>query len=142
MKQIKLVTMFLKRQSNSIEIYVLVQKMSFSLRLRMATPTMNSELLWEVLKLCIILSHGKASVEGGFLINKSLLVENLHGESLIAQRTVYDTIKYYGVIVNVPVDGKMLLSARADRRKYRDYLETNLSRKVMQENKIRKKENC
>ena len=36
------------------------------------------------------MSHGQASVESGFSVNQSMLVENLQEESLIAQRQVYD----------------------------------------------------
>ncbi|KAJ8888903.1 hypothetical protein PR048_008397 [Dryococelus australis] len=92
----------------------------------------NYEQLWEVVKLCLILSYGSASVEGGFSINKLLLVENLHGESLIAQRTVYDSIKHNGGIFNVPVDEKKLLSVRAAGK-------INFSRRVMQRRQEKKK---
>ena len=42
-----------------------------------------------VLKIILTMSHGKASVERGFSINKSLLVEKLSKESLISQRIIY-----------------------------------------------------
>ncbi|KAJ8872984.1 hypothetical protein PR048_026600 [Dryococelus australis] len=77
---------------------------------------------------------GSSRYQGGFPINKSLLVENLHGESLIAQRMVYDAIKHYGGILNVPVDGKMLLSVSAARSKYRHYL----GKKLQQEKDAKK----
>ena len=53
--------------------------------------------LAEVLKIIITLSHGQASVERGFSVNKSLLVENLAPKSLIAQRIVYDHMKVSNV---------------------------------------------
>ena len=34
------------------------------------------------------LSHGQSQVEGGFNINDDILVENMHNNSLIAQRIV------------------------------------------------------
>ena len=49
--------------------------------------------LAEVLKMILTLSHGQASIERVFIINKSLLVENLHKESLTAQHIVYDHMK-------------------------------------------------
>ncbi|KAJ8890222.1 hypothetical protein PR048_009730 [Dryococelus australis] len=98
----------------------------------------NYEQLWEVVQLCLILSQDNASVEGVFSINKSLLVENLHGESLIAQRNVYDAIKYYGGIVMYLWMG-MLLSVRGARSNYRDYLGKNFSRRVMQRRREKKK---
>lgn len=40
----------------------------------------------------LCLSHGQASVERGFNINKEILVENQRERSLIAQRIVHDTV--------------------------------------------------
>lgn len=79
--------------------------------------------LWQVIKLCLILSHGNAAVESGFSINKSMLVENMHEESIIAQRQVYDSILYYGGVRCVPINHRMLLSVRCAHKKYQDYLE-------------------
>ena len=53
--------------------------------------------LAEVLKIILTLSHSQASVERGFIINKSLLAENLATKSLIAQRIVYDYMKVNNV---------------------------------------------
>ena len=46
--------------------------------------------LFMVVKMLLILSHGQAQVERGFSVNSQLLVDNLHDESLIAQRIVSD----------------------------------------------------
>ena len=48
----------------------------------------------EVLKMILTLSHGQASVERGFSINKSLLVENLSETSLISQKIVLDHLRF------------------------------------------------
>ena len=70
----------------------------------------NSEFadLWSVLKCVFILSHGNASVESGFSINGEMLVENLCGDSLIAQHQVYDAVLAAGGITAVKVDKSML----------------------------------
>ena len=47
---------------------------------------------WFAIKIALILSHGQASVESGFSINSSIIVENLHEKSLVAQRLVYDSV--------------------------------------------------
>src|SRR5215469_9738013 len=44
--------------------------------------------LFSVVKLVFILSHGNATVESEFSVNKDTLVENLHEDSLVTQRTV------------------------------------------------------
>ena len=49
--------------------------------------------MWCVFKLLLCLSHGQASVERGFSVNSNLLVENMHEDSLIAQRIVQDHVK-------------------------------------------------
>ena len=47
-------------------------------------------LLFDVIKLCLCLSHGQATVERGFFINANLIVEDLQEERIFAQRIVYD----------------------------------------------------
>lgn len=78
--------------------------------------------IWEVVKISLIFSHGNASVEGGFSINKSILVENQHEETLIAQRKVYDAIIHYKSRNNIDISHKMLLSVKSARRRYEDAL--------------------
>lgn len=48
--------------------------------------------LKKYIELVLCLSHGQASVERGFSLNKDLLVENQKEESLIAQRHIKDRI--------------------------------------------------
>lgn len=49
--------------------------------------------LAEVLKIILILSQGQASVERGFSVNKSWLLQNLATKYLTAQRIVYNYMK-------------------------------------------------
>ena len=42
--------------------------------------------LWFIVRQVLILSQGKACVESGFSIHKSLLQENMKNESLVTQR--------------------------------------------------------
>ena len=65
--------------------------------------------LWQVIKLSLIFSHGNATVESGFSVNKDLLVENLHEQSLIAQRRVEDAIRSFGGIKNIPICQQMYI---------------------------------
>ena len=51
------------------------------------------EQMWCVFKLLLCLSHGQASVERGFSVNSNLLVENMHEDSLTAQKSVHDHMK-------------------------------------------------
>ena len=52
----------------------------------------NLQSCWEIFKLVFTLSHGQTSVERGFSINKELLVENLHEESIVCEKMVYDHV--------------------------------------------------
>lgn len=71
----------------------------------------------------IILSHGNAVVESGFSINESLLVENLHDQSLIAQRIVTDAIKAAGGVRRVDIDKEMIRHVRNSSSRYKQALE-------------------
>jgi len=49
--------------------------------------------LWKVVRMVLTLSHGQASVESGFSINKELLTENMEEETIVAQRIVFDAVR-------------------------------------------------
>ncbi|KAJ8890200.1 hypothetical protein PR048_009708 [Dryococelus australis] len=48
---------------------------------------------WQVVKIILVFSHGNAFVEVGFSIDKEVLVENCHEESLVALRRVWNGIQ-------------------------------------------------
>ncbi|XP_030585845.1 uncharacterized protein LOC115780670 [Archocentrus centrarchus] len=79
--------------------------------------------LWRVLKLVLVLSHGQASVERGFSVNKEVMVENLKEHSLIAQRIIIDHVNHIGGLLNIVYTKELLLSAAAARQKYHIYLD-------------------
>ena len=54
------------------------------------------EALWEVFKLLLILSHGQASVERGFSVNRQIMVENMKEHSFIGQRLIQDYSPCWG----------------------------------------------
>ena len=49
----------------------------------------------KVLKIILILCHGQAQVERGFISNKQLPVENLHPPNLVAQRIFIDHMVFH-----------------------------------------------
>ncbi len=71
-------------------------------------PSGCSELSNIVFHRILILSQGNATIESGFSVNESLLVENLKETSLVNQRIVADSVKLCGRPVNVPVTKQML----------------------------------
>ncbi|CAH3122844.1 unnamed protein product [Pocillopora meandrina] len=48
--------------------------------------------LWDVVKFLLCLSHGQASVERGFSVNRQLMIENMKETTFVAQRTIHDHI--------------------------------------------------
>jgi len=71
-------------------------------------------------------------------VNKDLLVENVHEQSLIAQRRVEDAIRSFGGIKNIPICQKIYTYVRGARKRYDEYLEE--SKKVQKEEKTKKVE--
>ena len=64
--------------------------------------------LYELIKLCMILSHGNARVEAGFSINEQVLEVNMKESSVVNQTIVYEGILNEGGILKVKVDSTML----------------------------------
>ena len=78
--------------------------------------------LWFVIKIVLIFSHGQASAESGFSINSSIMVENLHEESLVTRRLVYDSVNSVGGIKKIdtiPISKEMLKSVKDSNRNYK-----------------------
>ena len=48
--------------------------------------------LWDIFKMLLTISHGQGSVERGYSVNKDMLIENLHEKTVVALRTVHDSI--------------------------------------------------
>ena len=74
----------------------------------------------------MIFSHGQTSVESGFSINSSIMVENLREESLVAHRLVYDLINSLGGIKkfdSISINNKMQKSVKDVNRQYKAVLE-------------------
>lgn len=94
--------------------------------------------LWDVMRTLLILSHGQASVEKGFSINRQVVVENLKKRSFIAQRTIHDHLLHVGGLDALIVD-KPLLSAASGRRKYTEYLERQRADKVKAAKGVKRK---
>ena len=91
------------------------------------------------MKIILTLSHGQASVEQGFSINKSLLVENLSETSLISQRIVLGQLRSKHFKVG-KILRKSLTSARGnyqivldDQRRKKVNNKKSLERKSIQE---------
>ncbi|KAG8175603.1 hypothetical protein JTE90_019415 [Oedothorax gibbosus] len=79
--------------------------------------------VWEVVKIVLLFSHGQASVERGFSVNKAIEVENLKENSYVSQRLVYDYAKTYTHLHDFEITNDMRKSVSSARLKYEHYLE-------------------
>ncbi|KAL3045305.1 hypothetical protein OYC64_013549 [Pagothenia borchgrevinki] len=59
----------------------------------------------------LLLSHGQATVEREFSVNKEVETVNLLEESLEAQRLICDQVKVCGGVLKVPLTKELLASA-------------------------------
>lgn len=74
-------------------------------------------------KKMLILSHGNATLERGFSINKECMVVNQIETSLIAQRTVYDAVVEAGGIPKVEINKAMIHYAKNAYGRYKEFKE-------------------
>ena len=59
----------------------------------------------------LLLSHGQASVERGFSVNRELEVVNLQKGTYVAQRLICDHIRSVGGLMNVVISKALLAAA-------------------------------
>ena len=95
--------------------------------------------LFSFVKMIMVLSHGQATVERGFSINKEVEVENLKQENIVAQRIVCDAISSAGGISKFPLVKEMVMSCSLARQKYMAFLENQRELKKTEQQK-RKRE--
>lgn len=85
--------------------------------------------LWEFNKKLLLLSHGQASVEQGFSVNKEISVENMAAQTLISQRVIKDHLLNVGGVAKVFLTKELLVSARFARQRYQAYLDEEKRKK-------------
>lgn len=89
--------------------------------------------LWAFCQRLLLLSHGQASVERGFSINKEIESENMLEESLVAHRLVYNYITIHGGVTKVALTPDLLKSVMAARSRYRVHLDEQRKKKEREE---------
>lgn len=85
--------------------------------------------LWAFCQKLLLLSHGQASVERGFSVNKEIETENMQEDTLVAHRLICDYVTIHGGVSRVPLTNELLKSVMAARSRYRLYLEEQRKRK-------------
>lgn len=89
----------------------------------------NSE-LWSFCKKLLLLSHGQATVERGFSINKEVETCNMQEETMVSHRLICDYVSICGGLLNVPITKELLASAASARSRYRMHLDQQKKMKI------------
>ena len=77
-----------------------------------------------LVKLVSVLSHGQASVERGFNINKSVHKINISEDSVIARKLIIDHMQKEDLKPsNIELSSQLIRSVKASRQSYSAYLE-------------------
>ena len=95
-------------------------------------------LLWTFFKKVLILSHGQASVERGFSLNKNSLRDNISEEDVISRRLVLDKIRTVGGVLNVNISKEMKMAVRGARTIWEEKMKDESRKKDSEENRKRK----
>lgn len=77
-------------------------------------------MLWKVVKMMMLLSHGQADIERGFSINKEVASDNMDETTIIAYRRAYDGVLVMGFkeVHEMPISAEMMQSCRYSRHRY------------------------
>lgn len=86
--------------------------------------------LWNVVKLLLVLSHGQATVERGFSVNRQIAVENLKELSYISQRIICDAVEKAGGVLSIPITKDLRKSVSAARNRYNAHMEAQKKEKL------------
>ncbi|XP_023250554.1 uncharacterized protein LOC111645543 isoform X1 [Seriola lalandi dorsalis] len=96
----------------------------------------------DLLKFCqsaLLLSHGQATVERGFSVNKEVETCNLRDESLEALRLICDKVAICGGVLKVPLTKELLASAASARSQYRIHIDSERKKKESATQELRRK---
>ncbi|KAL3066042.1 hypothetical protein OYC64_016059 [Pagothenia borchgrevinki] len=85
--------------------------------------------LWAFCQKLLILSHGQASVERGFSVNKEVETCNMQQDTFVAQRLVCDYVTLHGGVTKVPLTRQLLNSVSSARSRYHIHLDQERRKK-------------
>ena len=87
----------------------------------------------------LLLSHGQATVERGFSVERQVERHNLtEEESTVSQRLICDYVRSTGGVANVEVTKEYLISVKAARQRYQAFLDDQ--RKSEQQERSKKRQ--
>ena len=77
----------------------------------------------------LLLSHGQASVEGGFSVNKEIATSNLMKHDLIARRAIKDHVQSVGRLKQLFISRELLQSTQNAKHQCDAHLENQKAQK-------------
>jgi len=90
---------------------------------------------WTMVKIILC---GNAAVEGGFSINKELLIDNMTEETIVSQRVVFDAIHAAGmVVIKVEITSKIIAGVRQANAQYKMALQAKQLQQTEEEKAAR-----
>ena len=95
--------------------------------------------LWSMVRKLLLLSHGQASVERGFSVNKEVETWNMKSDTIIAHRLICDYVSVCGGVLKVPITKEVLNYAASARSNYRLHLEEEKKRKLTEHQSQKRK---
>lgn len=96
--------------------------------------------LAEVVKIILTLSHGQASVERGFSVNKTLLVENLSEVGLVSQRVIHDHMNANALLPHtINITPSLRRYVKSARQRYQNHLADQAKSLVSNEKQLKRK---
>ena len=78
---------------------------------------------WGFVKKLLILSHGQATVQHGFSVNKEVETWNVDEDTVIAQRRICYHVRVYSAVTQVPLTKELLNYCATARTRYRMHLD-------------------
>ena len=96
--------------------------------------------LFEAAIIVMITSHGQATVERGFAINRNVEAENLKGSTLESKRMICDSVNLKGGLPQFKVSKDLLQYCHSARYKYRAHLDKERETKQSESQKRKHEE--
>lgn len=79
------------------------------------------------------MSHGQATVERGFSVNKEVKTCNMQGDTVVAHRLVCDNVTQHGGVTKILLMKELLTSVASARSKYHVHLDQERRKKETDE---------
>ncbi|KAK2138716.1 hypothetical protein LSH36_2516g00005 [Paralvinella palmiformis] len=87
------------------------------------------EKLWRVVRKVLLVSHGQASVERGYSLNRQTEKDNMSEGVIVALRQIIDYFVLVGGMLKVDITKELLYSASSSTYRYHQYLEEDKRKK-------------